>query len=451
MHWIQIASIILAAIAFISLFIGFLYSLKEKEKRAARIFLIFMLAVPVFLLIPLVLETGILLAVWGGMEILIVLTALFFVLPVAGRKAITWSGPSSRIDERTIMFSRNLLKEGTAQHETYYSLYPEHREPDSHFRKLPGLMSPASRYFNPATFFAAGATFNVIEYLRGMASGVPAAEKTEVNAEDLTRFLREWTRKLGVVSFGVTGLYDYHKYSYVGRGEDYGKKVKLDHPHAIAITTEMDKEMMDHAPYGPTVMESGQQYVDSGVIALQMAQFLRNLGYEARAHIDGNYRVVCPLVAKDAGLGELGRMGILMTPELGPRVRIGVVTTDAPLEVTGRRDEPSMIDFCLLCKKCADVCPANAISFDEPAEINGITRWQINQEACFTLWTKMGTDCGRCVSVCPYSHPDNLMHNLVRQGLRRSAPFRKTALKMDDLFYGRKPTPRKEEPWMKVK
>ncbi|MFQ6103859.1 MAG: hypothetical protein ACE5OP_06150 [Candidatus Glassbacteria bacterium] len=52
---------------------------------------------------------------------------------------------------------------------------------------------------------------------------------------------------------------------------------------------------------------------------------IRNLGYPARTHIDGNYRVVCPLVARDAGIGEIGRMGLLMTPRLGPRVRIAVV------------------------------------------------------------------------------------------------------------------------------
>ena len=83
----------------------------------------------------------------------------------------------------------------------------------------------------------------------------------------------------------------------------------------------MDKEMVDTAPLGPTAMESAQQYVDSGIVALQLAQFIRRLGYSARAHIDGNYRVVCPLVARDAGLGELGRMGLLMTPDLGPRVQ----------------------------------------------------------------------------------------------------------------------------------
>ena len=74
--------------------------------------------------------------------------------------------------------------------------------------------------------------------------------------------------------------------------------------------------MVSAAPSASIVMESGQQYLGSGIIALQVAAFIRNLGFEARAHIDGNYEVVCPLVARDAGLGEIGRMGLLMTPKL---------------------------------------------------------------------------------------------------------------------------------------
>ena len=91
---------------------------------------------------------------------------------------------------------------------------------------------------------------------------------------------------------------------------------------------------------------------------------IRSLGYPARAHIDANYRVVCPLVARDAGLGEIGRMGLLMTPGPGPRVRLAVVTTDVPLVSDERLRDDSMIDFCTRCKKCAEVCQPDAISFD---------------------------------------------------------------------------------------
>jgi reductive dehalogenase len=249
---------------------------------------------------------------------------------------------------------------------------------------------------------------------------------------------------------GITELRDYHLYSHLGRNEPYGQPVDLNHSYAIALTVEMDKHMIDRAPYGPIVMESAQQYLVSGAIAVQIAEFIHALGYPARAHIDGNYRVVCPLVARDAGLGEIGRIGLLMTPELGPRVRLAVVTTDLPLISDERSRDHSVMDFCTKCQKCALVCPSRAISFDDRTEIDGVQRWQIDSEACFTYWCSVGTDCGRCVRACPYSHPNNALHNLVRLGVRSSPLFRTIAAKMDDLFYGRIPAPFALPGWMDV-
>jgi reductive dehalogenase len=243
---------------------------------------------------------------------------------------------------------------------------------------------------------------------------------------------------------------DYHWYSNVGRGDDYGKEVKPEHKFGIAFTVEMDREQMSNAPYGPTIMESAAQYLNAGAIAVQVSEFIRSLGYSARAHIDGNYRVVCPLVAKDAGLGELGRMGLLMTSELGSRVRIAVVTTDIPLVTDKVKDATSVIEFCRICRKCADVCPSRSISFNDREDIDGIARWQINSESCFTYWCSTGTDCGRCMYVCPYSHPNAPLHNFVRKGISRNRYFRKLALVADDFFYGRKPGIAPVHEWQKT-
>ncbi len=138
-------------------------------------------------------------------------------------------------------------------------------------------------------------------------------------------------------------------------------------------------------------------------------------------------------------LGGMGRMGLLMTPRLGPRVRIGVVTTNIELVPDPRGEDKAVIDFCFRCKKCAVNCPVHAIPDGDPEDINGVRRWQINQEACYIYWTTVGTDCGRCVAVCPFSHPDNLFHRFVRWGIRHSWLINKLALPLDELFYGKKP------------
>ncbi|HRW63323.1 MAG TPA: 4Fe-4S dicluster domain-containing protein, partial [Bacteroidales bacterium] len=170
--------------------------------------------------------------------------------------------------------------------------------------------------------------------------------------------------------------------------------------------------------------------------------------YSAKAHIDGNYELICPLVARDAGLGEIGRMGLLMTPKLGPRVRIAVVTTELPLIMDNQKDNSHIIDFCEICKKCADICPSASIPDGTRENIDGALRWKINHEKCFTYWCTVGTDCGKCMTVCPFSHPDNFLHNIIRWGIYNSYIFRRFALFMDDLFYGRKPKTKPISSWM---
>lgn len=428
--------------------IASLVSMTEKEVRAAKRFLWMLIAVLVLYTLPFIFQKPLLFYTLAAITAFLIAVLLIALIPFNTFKVKSWGNPVKRIDERTIMFSRNLLQPGSKRFSEYYSIYPEHLEPDNTFRKNPGLLSDKSKYYSPDTFHAAASAFDVIENLRDMAVGKPSLNRVNVEPDAMTSFLENWSLKLGAHSFGVTALKDYHQYSIVGRGNQYGEPVELNHDFAIALTSEMDHEMVSYAPRGPIVMESARQYVNSGVIALKLATHIRSLGYEARAHIDGNYRVVCPLVAKDAGLGEIGRMGLLMTPKLGPRVRIAVVTTNMPLKINKKTSDPSVIDFCLKCKKCADVCPSNAIQYEEPGIVDGIKRWKINQEACFTVWTKFGTDCGRCMAVCPYSHPNNLIHNMVRRGLKHSNVFRNAALKMDDVVYGRKPEPKKLTSWL---
>ena len=204
----------------------------------------------------------------------------------------------------------------------------------------------------------------------------------------------------------------------------------------------MRHDMVMAAPQASIVLESAKQYLNSGKIATQLAEMIRNMGFDAWAHIDGNYQLICPLVARDAGLGEIGRMGILMTKKHGPRVRIAVVTTNMELEPDVYIKNHSVIDFCRMCKKCADCCPSQSISHEDPKVINGIKRWKIDAESCFTFWCKAGTDCGRCMAVCPYSHPNHSLHKFIRWGISRSKLFRYVAVHMDDYFYGKRPKPK---------
>ena len=418
-------------------------SLLEKEKRAAVISAAAGLVISIPYLVPVLFLVSYPDIVGYILAAVVLVPVLIYLLPVRLPVRYDRLQPVHRFDERDTMFSRKTLQPGTERFREYYKRNPDKKESDDKFRSKPGLLKAGSKYYDPVLFGAANSIFSKIDELHPRVEGEPNILKSPVDPQDMSDRLTKMIVRWGAHSAGITKLHDYHIYSVGGRGNRYDEVFEKEHEYAIAFTVEMDYDMMRAAPDAPTVVESANQYLQSALIAVQIAEFIRDLGYPARAHIDANYKLICPLVARDAGLGEIGRMGLLMTPKLGPRVRIAVVTTDLPLVETVSKPAPDVIDFCRKCEKCAVVCPGRSIPFGDEQEINEVMRWQINSESCYTYWCIAGTDCGRCMIVCPYAHPDNWFHTMIRFGIQNSSLFRSLAVPLDDLFYGKRPKPRK--------
>jgi len=428
--------------------LGFAWSsLREAEKRAALITLGIAFWGCVVWFGAAVLPTALQWIFLGIVGLGLMVGLVLFLLP--GRKVdFLRDKPLLRFDERDILFARARLQPGSLEYQSYYTMRPEKQAVDDALRSRPGLLSPQSSLADPLLFASPHASFILTEALRPIVDGPVSGERQVLPPAQMTAFIRNLARYYGARDVGIASMQPYHFYSHVGRGMGvYGDPIEPQGKFGIALTVEMDFAMIQANPHAPGVMESARQYVESARVAVQLAAAIRQLGYPARAHIDGNYRVICPLVARDAGLGEIGRMGLLMTPATGPRVRLAVVTTDLSLVADARQPDASVIDFCLHCKKCAESCPAHCIPEGNRQEIDGAQRWKIDSEACYRYWTGAGTDCGRCMAVCPYSHPQGSYHHLVRWGITHSAPFRRVAIWMDDRLYGRKPPPKPSPAW----
>ena len=128
-------------------------------------------------------------------------------------------------------------------------------------------------------------------------------------------------------------------------GESWGQEIEVEHRYAIVFAAEMSREMIAPAPHSPSPVESMHKYVDGAVIANQVALFVANLGYSATSNHLSHYDGLMVPLAVDAGLGEVGRLGYLMTKEFGPRQRLSAVTTDLPLVPDGPVDI-GVHDFC---------------------------------------------------------------------------------------------------------
>jgi epoxyqueuosine reductase len=179
----------------------------------------------------------------------------------------------------------------------------------------------------------------------------------------------------------------------------------------IVLGVEMDQDAIATAPAQPAAAASAIAYSKMAFIISCLGDFIRNLGY--RAIQCGNDTALSIPLAIDAGLGALGRNGLLITPELGPRVRICKVFTDMPLI----SDEPNHIfiekinNFCKNCFKCAEACETDAISKEEnptfkSASISnnpGVKKYYVDVEKCFKFWVENSSDCGNCIANCPFS------------------------------------------------
>jgi len=216
--------------------------------------------------------------------------------------------------------------------------------------------------------------------------------------------------------------------------------------YAIVLGFEMDYEAMKYSPshFGAAAATTG--YGKMAFTTGTLAQFIRYLGFQALPM--GNDTALSIPIAIDAGLGELSRMGILITPQYGPRVRLSKILTDLPL-VADSPIEFGVWDFCKSCEKCAQFCPGQAIMYGEPTEqaLNlsnreGLLRWPANAEKCFGYWASIGGFCGCCIRVCPFNKSKGWLHDLTRWGVEHTRWLDPLFVKVDDLLgYGKQANP----------
>lgn len=302
------------------------------------------------------------------------------------------------------MFARMALNEGSETFRHYYESHPEKKEGDDFIRSLPDLGSSETPTYDRTGSPVTDALFRMLADLRPMAEGEKNDVPAESDADRLSRWIKGLAVYLGADDAGIAAMGPGLYYSHRGRHESFhGRPVEEDYPRAVALISAMDPQMIHKGPLAPEMTESARAYLKSGVAAIAVAYAIREMGYNARAHMDGNYLVVASRVAVAAGLGVFGRSGLLIHRKFGPCARISVVTTDMPI-IPDPVDpaEEAVRSFCAICSRCAALCPGRAIpSMTIPGDVSN--PWPLNSEKCYQAWRRMGTDCGVCISACPFT------------------------------------------------
>ncbi|NHJ86605.1 MAG: reductive dehalogenase [Asgard group archaeon] len=229
---------------------------------------------------------------------------------------------------------------------------------------------------------------------------------TDENIERVTKTIKAVAKSfgaslVGIAPFNINWVYTEDR---VGTPFDLPEGLTA----VIAIAIEMDADTMSTSPSMTQGFASGMGYSQMAFIVSSLAEFIRKLGY--RAIPMGNDTALSIPIAVEAGLGQVGRNGLLTTREFGARVRLCKVFTDMPLQFDERVDF-GLTEYCLKCKRCAEACENEAISFDDDpsykthtkSNMKGVYRWTVNVDKCYDFWVDNGGECSTCIAICPFN------------------------------------------------
>ncbi len=184
-------------------------------------------------------------------------------------------------------------------------------------------------------------------------------------------------------------------------------------PYAITLGVRLSDAVIDGVSAGPTKnyfyhYRTANAYLD--MCAFKCVILLQRAGFNAVAipasqttnerGIEGDFQH--KTAANLAGLGFMGKSGLFITNEFGPRVRLATVLTDLKLG-GGNVMQPG----CGSCSACADACPCGAITGRTWSVAT--PRDEIIDAALCSRHMKdkymgigRGAVCGICIAVCPY-------------------------------------------------
>ncbi|MCW4039259.1 MAG: reductive dehalogenase [Candidatus Bathyarchaeota archaeon] len=309
-----------------------------------------------------------------------------------------------RFDPRNIVFNR-------IQWDTtwpgYKKFYDEHvteiiSQEKPGYSRIDYALAYASWIVHDA--FGGGFAWDKISLQRTPAAsaGLDWTESPQVihNPAEMSSILKQAAHRVGAAMIGICKLDK--KWLYAG------VQIPDDIRYAVVLAVEMDAGGIAASPAVPAAIATGIGYSKMAFMLAILGEFIRNLGY--RALQCGNDTALSIPLAIEAGLGELGRNGLLITPHLGSRVRLCKILTNLPLAL----DRPisfGVTEFCTACKLCAQHCETDAISMNDAPSFTttcksnnpGAHKWYVNAEKCYLYWHENSIDCSTCIKVCPYT------------------------------------------------
>ena len=229
----------------------------------------------------------------------------------------------------------------------------------------------------------------IVDWIQSSGELMPTSEP---DGEDVTEEIRKKALDLGYGEVGFTRN-DRH---YVYQSRKSAMKRGL--PNAICLALEQDYVKTQTIPSMDAEDTHFGTYFDQGPLTTELVSFIHSLGY--RCQVSGptwHYGPMIPMFVQ-AGLGQLGANGQLLSPHFGSRARLQIIYTDANLTLDSPIDY-GIHSFCQECKVCVDRCPGRALT-SEKVWYRGIEKNKLAFKRCRPIMAEY-EGCGICMKVCP--------------------------------------------------
>jgi epoxyqueuosine reductase QueG len=216
-------------------------------------------------------------------------------------------------------------------------------------------------------------------------AAAPAA--AAVDPERLTAELKAYAAELGISACGVAA-YD-ERYTFAEyRDRQVGDRV-------VVCALESNWSATQTAPSARAEKAQAAANFALSERLSALGAFLQDRGYAVKLgvldHVVLHYAV-------EAGLGQLGMNGQVLTPHAGSRCRFVSLNTNAPLAPDAPVDY-GVNEICDRCQVCVRRCPAGAIP-NRRGLHRGVEKAKINSARCAPVVVKVH-QCAVCMKVCP--------------------------------------------------
>ncbi len=245
----------------------------------------------------------------------------------------------------------------------------------------------------------------VAEQLQRVHEADAAEPDVSPAARDLTAEVKSEALRLGFDAVGIARFHRTYVYS------NYLRDVR--HTRLVVLALERQSEDFERELLSVAYMHRTQQLMHDGTeMMLELAAFLRARGHRSQVvagPIGVNLVKILPY-AEEAGLGQLGLNGQLLSPYFGSRWHPFALSTDATLTPDGPRDF-GVQKLCDACQVCVRRCPGRAIPGTR-VHWRGAQKSKLLVEKCIPMLMRYAT-CNICTKVCPvqrYGLPAVLDH-----------------------------------------